>query len=318
MSVKRKVLVTGADGFIGATVCSQLTEAGYYVVAATRNSLNVLPNCQMVTVGSVGPDTDWSQALAGVSAVVHLVGVTHNTYKDASDLSDLCHTVNALGTFNLARQSRLANVANFVFLSTIKVNGEKTADFQDQMTSSREPDPQDRYGISKYEAEKLLDRVDGMSRVVLRPPLVFGPGQKGNLDLLCRALLKKTPLPLDGIENRRSFIYVENLGQAVIAGLARNTERCEIFTLADCTISTTELVRALAKALNVPARLFYIPKPILLFVATCLRRRGMVRRVLGSLVVDSSDARQTLKWAPKYSFSEGLLRTGNWYRDERS
>ena len=317
MSVNRKVLVTGADGFIGRTVCRQLAEAGYYVVAATRNSSNSMPNCQMVTVGSVGPDTDWSEALGGVSAVVHLVGVTHSTYKASKDLSSLCHTVNALGTFNLARQSRLANVTNFVFLSTIKVNGEKTYDPQDQMTSSRDPDPQDRYGISKYEAEKFLGSVGGMSIVILRPPLVFGPGQRGNIDLLCRALLKRIPLPLNGIDNRRSFIYVENLGGAVIAALARDTRECEIFTIADTTISTTDLVRSLAKNLNVPARLFYIPKPILVFAAACLGRRGMAGRVLDSLAVDSADARRILKWDPKFSFNEGLFKTGKWYIDER-
>jgi nucleoside-diphosphate-sugar epimerase len=317
MSVKRKVLVTGADGFIGPTVCRQLTEAGYHVVAATRNSLNRLPNCKMVAVGSVGPNTDWSEALEGVSSVVHLVGVTHSTYKDSKDISSLCHTVNVLGTFNLAKQSRSAKVTNFVFISTIKVNGETTLNFQDQMTAFRDPAPKDRYGISKYEAEKLLHSVSGMSRVILRPPVVFGPGQKGNLDLLCRALLKRIPLPLRGIDNRRSFIYVENLGEAVVAALARDTKRCEIFTLADTTISTTDLVRSLAKNLNVPVRLFYIPKPIFVFAAACLGLHRTAGRLLDSLVVDSTDARRTLQWDPKFSFNEGLLKTAKWYHNER-
>jgi len=316
MVKKRRVLVTGANGFIGTIICKQLVLEGYSVVAATRKSEVSLPDCRMVVVGSVGAETDWSEALIGVSAVIHLVGVAHTSCADAVDKTNYYHSVNALGTLNLAEQCEQAGVKNFVFMSSIKVNGEKTVGVEDCMTASRSPAPENQYGISKYEAEKLLITVGGMSRVILRPPLVFGPGQKGNLDLLCRALLKRIPLPLRNIENKRSLIYVENLGGAAIASLGREGEKCEIFTIADASISTTELVVNLARNLRVSAILFYIPKPLLKLASGFVRRRHLADRLLDSLLVDSEDARRTLKWSPKFSFDEGLRKTSQWYRDD--
>lgn len=313
-----KTLVTGADGFIGSAVCSRLVREGHDVVAATRTLRSTVPGCEMVAVGAVGSETDWSQSLVGVSAVVHLVGVTHSAYGGKKDELEHYENVNALGTLNLARQAKSAGVSNFVFMSTIKVNGEKTVGSFDQMTSSRKPEPKDHYGRTKYQAEKLLESVTGMTRVVLRPPLVYGPGQKGNLDLLCRTLLKRIPLPLHGIKNKRSFIYVENLVGAVLAGLNRKTLECEIFTLADITVSTTELVLNLAENLHVRATLFHLPPSVLKFLAACVNRRYLAERLVDSLVVNTTDAHSTLKWAPEFSFQEALYKTGKWYRNERN
>ncbi|MDZ7593968.1 MAG: SDR family oxidoreductase [Thiobacillus sp.] len=310
---RSRVLVTGAAGFVGRALCHQLSATGHAVIPAVRHGSG-LPN--EVVTGDIGPSTDWRMALAGCDAVVHLAARVHMMRDDAHDPLALYRETNTEATLDLARQAAQAGVKRFVFISTIKVNGEaRDAAYRETDT----PGPADAYAISKWEAEQGLQRIaadTGLEVVILRPPLVYGPGVKANFLRLMRTVARGWPLPLGAIRNRRSLLYLGNFVDAIRLCVEHPGAAGQTFLLDDGqAVSTPDLVRALAHAMGRPARLLAVPVGVLELAGALLGKRAAVARLAGSLYVDSSAIRSRLGWVVPYSLQQGLAATvADWQR----
>lgn len=303
--------MTGASGFIGQALCAAAA-AGHRVRRAVRRAEGDDP--ASVTVGELAPETDWRRALEGVQCVVHLAARTHVLSETARDPLAEYRRVNVEGTLRLAEQAAQAGVRRLVFMSSVKVNGEST---QRPFTERDDPRPEDGYGFSKRDAERALGRVSGttgMEVVILRPPLVYGPGVKGNFLRLLDVVARRVPLPLASIRNRRSLIYVGNLVDAVLAAIASPRAAGGTYLLSDGEdVSTPELVREMARALGVAPRLLPCPSSWLKLAGAVTGRRAAVARLTGSLQVDSTAAHRDLEWRPRYTLAQGLAATARWY-----
>lgn len=286
-------------------------------VRAIRSSSQWRPpaGLEIVPVGDIGPATDWGAALAGVDCVVHLAARTHVVHDPAPDPLAEYRRVNVAATAALASAAAAARVRRLVFLSSVKVNGERTADRP--FSENDAPQPEDAYGISKWEAEQALWKIaaeTGLEIVVLRAPLVYGPGVKGNFLTLLRTVARGVPLPLASIRNRRSLICVGNLSDAIVRCVDHPAATGKTFLVADDTdVSTPELIRALATALGVPARLLPFPPPLLYAAATLFGQAAAVSRLTGSLQIDSRRIRRETGWRPNYALAQGLAETAQWY-----
>lgn len=314
MNTRDNILVTGANGFVGRALCSALAAAGHGVRMAARAPQPDLPGA--VAVGDIGPATDWHAALDGMYGVVHLAARTHVLRETAADPLAEFRRINVSGTERLARSAAAQGVRRFVFLSSVKVNGESTP--ARSFTEDDAPHPEDAYGASKLEAEQALSRVaaaTGLEVVVLRPPLIYGPGVKGNFLRLMQLVARGTPLPLGAIRNRRSLLYVGNLADAIVKAVDAPRAAGATYLVADGEdVSTPDLVRRLALALGVTARLPALPLAALNFIAAIAGKRAELARLAGSLQLDSSRIRRELDWKPRYSLAQGLTETARWYR----
>ncbi len=299
-----RVLVTGATGFVGRPLCVRLTAAGHAVTSAVRRSSG-LPG--EVVVGDIGSSTDWRQALANCDAVVHLAARVHMMQESARDPLTLYRETNTEATLNLARQAAQAGVRRFVFISTIKVNGEGR---DTPYMETDVPAPEGAYAISKWEAEQGLHRIaqeTGLEVVILRPPLVYGPGVKANFLRLLRTVERGWPLPLGAIHNRRSLLYLGNFVDAIRLCVEHPAAAGQTFLLDDGeAVSTPELIRALGRAMGRPARLLAVPVGMLELAGTLLGKRAAVARLTGSLWIDGSAIRSRLGWVPPYTMLQGL------------
>lgn len=300
-----KVLITGANGFIGSALAQYLSLAGCVVRRATRG-----PEMDSVAVGDIDSSTDWAEALARCDAVVHLAARVHVLGDGAADPLAEFREVNAAGTLKLARQAAPAGVRRFVFLSSVKVNGEG----RDEPYRTCDPAaPQDPYAMSKWEAEQGLLEIasdTGLQVVILRPPLVYGPGAKANFRRLVQMVGRGWPMPLGAIENRRSLLYLGNLVDAIRVCLEHPAAAGRTYLLSDGEdVSTPELIRRLARAMGRPARLFDVPAAWLESGARLLGRRAEVGRLLGSLCVDGGAIREELGWVQPYTLDQGLAET---------
>lgn len=308
----RTVLVTGGTGFVGGRVLKRLSNDGSHSVrAATRSRGLALPEgVSTVSIESIGPETDWKPALESVSAVIHCAARAHVMQETSSDpLAEYRH-VNVEGTLGLARQAAEAGVQRFVFLSSIKVNGEETAD-DGIFRADDVPAPEDPYGVSKREAEDglmALGRQTGMDIVIIRPPLVYGPGVKGNFASMLRWVEKGVPLPLGAIcNNRRSLVALDNLVDLIVTCIDHPAAGNQVFLAGDGEdVSTTALLHRLAYAMNRRARLLPVAPNLLQVTARLVGKQEMMRRLCGSLRVDISKAREILGWTPPLSLDEGL------------
>ena len=304
-----KVLVTGAAGFIGQRLCYALCVGRDAIVKTVRNASS---ECDVV-IGSIGPETDWHSALSsGPEAVVHLAARVHVMNDKSSDPLAEFRRVNVEGTANLARQAAAAGVRRFVFLSSIKVNGEFTQPDQ-PFTADDLPAPEDPYGISKHEAEQLLRQIaanTGMEVVIIRPPLVYGPGVKANFQSMMRWLVRGVPLPLGAVtRNRRSLLALDNLVDLIVTCLKHPAAANQTFLVSDGEdLSTAELLKRMGTALDHPARLFSMPPALLKLGATLLNKPSIYQRLCGSLQLDITKTRQLLGWTPPVSVDEGLKR----------
>jgi UDP-N-acetyl-alpha-D-quinovosamine dehydrogenase len=320
--INAPVLVTGANGFVGTAVCRALLERGRAVRAAVRGeaareALHAdFPSLACVSIGDLAPSTDWRAALAGCDSVVHLAGRVHVMNDTAADSLAASRRVNRDATRHLVESAARAGVRRFVFVSTIKVNGEATtgAGFNEHDV----PAPEDPYAISKWEAEQAIAEVASAARmefVVLRPPLVYGPRVGANFLRVLRAVDRGDPIALGSIQNRRSYLYVGNLADAIAACIEHPAAAGKTYVLSDGEdLSTPELFRRVGTALQRPARLTNVPVFVLRIGALLLGRGAEVSRVASDLVVDDSAIRRELDWRPRYTMQEGLAETTRWYR----
>jgi nucleoside-diphosphate-sugar epimerase len=317
-----RVLVTGGTGFIGRALVPALLAQGHAVRLALRRAggagFAAGAAIETVAVGELGPDTDWSAALAGIDAVVHLAARVHEVGEDPAEARQHHDTVNRAGTERLARAARDAGARRLIFLSTVKVHGEDSG--AGAFTEADEPRPADAYALSKWRAEQALNALAAAGRfepVILRPPLVYGPGVKANFLALMKAVERGWPLPLASVRNRRSLIYVGNLVSAIVTSLEHPAAAVQTYLVADgAPVSTPELIRSLARALGRPARLLPVPEAALRLGGRLLGRAEAVDRLLGSLAVDDDLIRRELGWKPPFSMDEGLRATVAWYRSQ--
>lgn len=325
-----RILVTGATGFIGTALCRDLKARGFEVSGAVRaTGPKDHDQFDPVTVGEIGPDTDWSQILGGIDAIVHLAGRAHDMGEartpQGSEILNLFRWVNVQATKTLAEAAAAHGVERFIYISSVKVHGEcspATATGPRPFTEADTPAPRDSHGISKWEAERALRDIaagSAMEPVILRPPLVYGPGVKGNFLSLMRICDGPWPLPLAMIDNRRSLIYVGNLTDAIIACLTHGAAAHGTFLVRDGEdISTAGLARRLRQGLGRPGRLVPVPPNMLRLAGVVCRRSAVTDRLTGSLVADDSRIRAELGWSPPVSFDDGLERTISWYRTRSS
>jgi UDP-glucose 4-epimerase len=318
-----RILVTGPTGFVGRSVVETLADAGHEVVAAARavegHTLNDAgANVRWIGVGDLAQRVDWSPALQSVDAVVHLAGVAHVLDRTDAEMAGRYHKVNCDATLALARAALDCGVRRFVFLSSARVHGEGAAGMV--YRESDECVPVDEYGRSKLAAERGLAAIakgSVLEPVVLRPPLVYGPGVKANFLRLMRWIRRGVPLPLGAITNRRSMIYLGNLVAAVQTALHHPRAAGGTYLVSDGhDLSTPALIRALAVALGTPARLLAVPSGLLRLGLSAVGRRADYQRLCGDFAVDMARVRSELAFAPALTVEEGLRATARWYLTE--
>lgn len=299
-----KVLVTGANGFIGSALCPALTVAGMTVREAVR-----------ATIGEIDASTDWTAALAGIDAVVHLAGRVHVMNDRDPDSEGSYRRLNVEATEALANACVRAGVQHLVYVSTAKVHGEGR---DTPYTEDDEPAPQEAYARSKADAERALARIASsspLSVTIVRPPLVYGPGVRANFLALLNAVDRRLPLPLGRVANRRSMVFVGNLADAIVQIVRGRGLGVETFLVSDGEdFSTPELLRRVGKALNRRPRIVPVPLPLLSFAARVVNRKGALHRLTSSFVVDSGRMRRRFGWTPPYTPDQGLAVTAEWYR----
>jgi len=305
------VLVTGAHGFIGSALCTALAHTPVRLRLAVRQPTAALPGVEMVRIASIGPQTPWTDALQDCNTVIHLAARAHVMHEAAHDPLAAYRSVNTDGTLHLARQAAAAGVRRFIFLSSIKVNGEVTAP-GNPFRASDTAHPQDSYGTSKWEAEQGLRQIaqgTGMEVVTIRPPLVYGPGVKANFAALLRAISNKLPLPLGAIHNLRSLVGLDNLVDLILTCTTHPAAAQQTFLVSDGEdLSTTELVRRMANAMGQPSRLLPVPAWLLQAGATWVGQGAAAQRLCGNLQVDIQHTRDVLGWTPPVTLNEGLRR----------
>ncbi len=311
-----KLLVTGANGFIGKALCAEAFSRGLKVRGVTRNASSGSTDVEGVTVGDINGNTDWQLALTGIDVVVHLAARVHVMRERAANPLTEFRSVNVDGTEHLARCAAASGVKRLIYVSSIKVNGEATPSRQ-AYSEKLLPAPQDPYGASKWEAEQALHQVakeTGLEVVIIRPPLVYGASVKGNFAALIKSILRCTPLPLASIKNQRDLIYVGNLVDALIACATHPAAAGQTYLVSDGeSISTPDLIRKLALALGKPCFVFPFPISIMRFFAGMLGKSAAVDRLTQSLMIDSSKIRQELDWKPPCTLGQGLKATAEAY-----
>lgn len=313
-----RVLVTGASGFVGSALLPALKAAGHEIKAVARPSENWVPpnGVDIASIEDIGPKTNWSAVLVGIEAVIHLAARTHVMHESDADPLSAYRQLNVGGTKQLAEASVESGVRRFVYLSSIKVNGERTPGCG--FTEAFVPMPEDAYGITKWEAEcALADTASNgeLETVILRPPLVYGPGVKGNFLSLLGICSRSLPMPFAAIRNSRSFLSLSNLVDGIRTCLDHPQAAGQTFVICDGEdLSTPDLIRKIAHALDKPAHLFPLPSGLMRGAASLIGKSALSDRLLGSLQVDDRKIRKILSWQPPQSVVEGLRETADWYR----
>lgn len=305
-----KLLVTGGNGFLGSRVLAALQQqAGLTVAGSVRQAPPGAMDYRVT--GCLNGQTDWSTATQGVDCVVHTAARVHVTSDSATDSLAKFRKVNVQGTLNLAQQAATAGVQRLVFISSVKVHGEITA-LGVPFSADDVLAPLDAYGISKMEAEQgLLDMAanTGMEVVIIRPPLVYGPGVKANFQAMMRWLSRGIPLPLGAIRNQRSLVALDNLVDLIVTCTHHPAAANQTFLVSDGEdVSTTQLLRRMAQAMGRPARLIPVAPALLQAGAALLGKPELAQRLCGSLQVDITKTRHLLGWKPPISVDEGLRR----------
>ena len=310
----KKILVTGASGFVGQSLCKTLSKSGRSVVGAVRSLDSILINnsIKYISAGDISFKKNWKDFLFGVDCIVHCAGRAHKMNNDKN--VDAYRLTNLDGTKRLAEQAVEAGVKRLVFLSSVKVNGEST----DQINTKEKffhkdtPNPQDPYAISKLEAEKVLWEISvktDLEIVVVRLPLVYGYGAKGNLVRLMKLIRAGIPLPLSMVKNQRSMIGMDNLVDLLIHCIDHPEVNGKTFLASDGEdLSTPVLIKFIASSMGKRARLFPFPIFLLKFLGSIFGKREEINRLVGSLRIDNSYTKETLNWTPLISVEEGIKR----------
>lgn len=314
-----RVLVTGATGFLGRALCASLSGIfGVRGVVRRTGEVGLIDGVQFVP-GDLSADFDWSDALEGIGLVVHCAARVHVMNDQSADPLAEFSRVNVDGTLRLAKQAAEAGVRRFIFLSSIKVNGEYTLPGQ-PFIADQLPAPADPYGVSKHEAEKGLRALSHETRmevVIIRPPLVYGPRVKANFLAMMHWLWRGVPLPLGKVtENRRSLVFLDNLVDLIITCIDHPAAANQTFLVSDDEdLSTAGLLYRMAVALGRPVWLIPVPVGLILLGSRLIGRPGAAQRLCGSLQVDITKVKEMLGWSPPIGVDEGLRRTAaHWKR----
>ncbi|KTD47607.1 UDP-glucose 4-epimerase family protein [Legionella quateirensis] len=311
-----KILITGATGFIGRSLVPALVSAGHDVRCAVWQKVDGL-NAEQVVINKLEEQIDWSEALEGIDIVVHLAARVHIMKENAqSSLDEYCK-VNSIATKNFAEQAARHHVKRFVFLSSIKVNGEST-DAHSPFSEESKVQPDDPYAKSKLYAEHYLQDISkqtGMQIVILRPPLVYGPGVKANFLKMLHMVQRGWPLPFANVSNKRSFIYIDNLISAIVSVMEHPDAANQLYLVSDNDAwSLAELLTILSDEMNVNLKLFHIPVNFLAFMFKLIGLKSLNSRLFGSLEVSNHKIKSQLGWMPPVTSQEGLKITAAWYR----
>ena len=302
-----KILVTGASGFIGKSLVAELLSQGYSVIAGSRTSIGYIKS---VVVGDIDGDTDWDEVLVGLDTVIHLAARVHILNENSKAPLAEFRKINVAGTLKLAESAAKAGVKRFLFVSSIGVNGTYTTLPYTELDS---PNPQDAYGVSKFEAEQALHKLSAktdMKIVIVRPPLVYGAGVKGNFEQMLKVLATGIPLPFLSVKNKRSFIYLENLVDALILCATHPKAAGQTYLVSDGQdISTPDLLRKLSSLMGSSTILLPCSPILIRLVGRLFGKSGQVDKLVGSLQIDSSKIRRELGWKTQFTLDEGLHAT---------
>lgn len=313
--MSERILITGPDGFVGTPLCARLLHDGFVVRGAQLAPAPLPDGCESVVVGDLASSGKWPEALDGVDRVIHLAARVHVMNDTAADPLQAFRHVNVEGTRALAEAAACAGVKRFVFISTVKVLGEATD--RHPFAADDPPAPQDPYGVSKLEAERLLSelaRRTGMQVAVVRPPLVYGPGVRANFLKLMSAVNRGLPLPFGLIKNRRSLVGLDNLVDLLARCLTHENAAGQAFLVSDGRdLSTAELIRLVAAALGRRPALLPVPPAWMKLAGRALGKGAVVDRLCGSLELDISKTRQLLDWTPPVAVEQGLCKTAAWF-----
>lgn len=311
------VLITGSSGFVGNALLTASLHHGIMVRPVFRGGdlkrLNDGIINTAVTIPSIDANTNWGSALLGINVVVHCAARVHIMQDKASDRLAEFRKVNVDGTLNLARQASRGGVRRFIFISSIKVNGEMT-DLGHPFKADQIPAPSDPYAVSKYEAEiglRALSKETGMEIVIIRSPLVYGPGVKANFLSMMNWLQRGIPLPLGGVtKNHRSFVHLDNLVDLIITCINHPAAANQAFLVSDDEdLSTAELLDRMALALGKSSKLISVPTALITLGAKLVGRADIAQRLCSSLQVDIDKTKDLLGWSPPVSVNEGLRKT---------
>ena len=317
-----RILLTGASGFVGSAVQARLLDSRDVTLRSAYRQLpgQPRPNLQVCQVGALDPDTDWQASLVDIQVVIHCAARVHVMEETDADPLAAFRRANVQGTLQLARQAAEAGVRRFIYLSSIKVNGECTQPGQ-AYTANDPPAPLDPYGVSKQEAEQgllALAEQTGMEVVIIRPVLVYGPGVRANFLSMMNWLSKGVPLPLGSITNKRSLVGLDNLVDLIVTCIEHPGAANQVFLVSDGEdLSTSELLHRMGRALERPARLLPMPMWLLGCAASLLGRKSIHQRLCGSLQVDIEKTRMLLDWTPVTDVDSQLKKTAEYFLEQR-
>ncbi|KTD10876.1 UDP-glucose 4-epimerase [Legionella gratiana] len=313
-----KILVTGATGFVGRKLVPALIRSGYGVRCAVSKKVDWL-EAEQVIMNRLEFETDWSKALIGIDVVIHLAARVHIMKEKAESALDEYYKINTVATKNLAEQAAKHQVKRFIFLSSIKVNGELTVEGA-PFSEETKAEPEDPYGKSKFYAEQHLQEISQktlMEVVVVRPPLIYGPGVKANFLKMLQLVRKKVPLPFAKVQNKRHFIYIENLISALCLLVTHPAAANQTYLVADDdSFSVPHLLQLIAKEMNIKIWLLPFPVSLMMYTFQFLGMRNLNTRLFSSLEIDSNKIKSQLGWNPPVSSVEGLKKTVAWYQSE--
>lgn len=304
-----KILITGSSGFVGSSLLYSLRNSHHQLCVVSRKLTLSDHATTLINVENIDANTDWQNALIDVDTVIHLAARVHVMHENAKDPLAAFRAVNVEGTLNLANQASKAGVKRFIFVSSVKVNGEST-DANHSFVFSDEPNPQDAYGTSKLEAEEGLisiAKATGLEIVIIRPPLVYGKDVKANFSNMLKLVNLGLPLPFGAINNKRSLIYVENLVSFITLCITHPDAANQTFLVSDGEdVSTTQLLQMCASAMGKHIWLLPIPQSWLTSVLNILGKQNLVQRLFGNLQIDNQYAYDRLNWRPPFTLAEGL------------